>query len=105
MDDNAPVHRAGVVLDAIRDMKWSRLNHPAYSPDLAPSDFRIFPDLKKSIKGKRFSDENELKTAVFQWLDGQQKSYWENVFTQVRERWNKCFLFDGDYVEKCKVTS
>ncbi len=73
MDDNAPVHRAGTVLDTIHDLHWSRLNHPAYSPDLAPSDFRVFPDLKKTLKGIKFQNEDELKSAVFHWLDGQPK--------------------------------
>jgi hypothetical protein len=27
------------------------LNHPPYSPDLAPSDYHLFPGLKKQLKG------------------------------------------------------
>lgn len=101
-DDNAPVHRAGVVLDTIHDLQWSRLNHPPYSPDLAPSDFRVFPDLKKALKGIRFEDDDQLKTAVLHWLDSQPKSYWEKIMIEARQRWQKCFNFSGDYVEKCK---
>jgi hypothetical protein len=29
-----------------------RLDHPPYSPDLAPSDYHQFPGLKKQLKGK-----------------------------------------------------
>jgi hypothetical protein len=28
------------------------LDHPPYSPDLAPSDYHLFPGLKKQLKGK-----------------------------------------------------
>jgi len=28
--------------------------HPAYLPDLAPSDFFLFPELKMKLKGQRF---------------------------------------------------
>lgn len=100
LDDNAPVHRAAVALDALHRLQWSRLNHPPYSPDLAPSDFRVFPDLKKTLKGKRFEDENELKTAVMRWLDEQPKSYWEKAINDCRQRWQVCFNRDGSYVEK-----
>jgi len=31
--------------------------HPPYSPDLAPSDFFLFPKLKKKLKGRRFQTE------------------------------------------------
>jgi len=27
---------------------WEILEHPTYSPDLAPSDFHLFPNLKKT---------------------------------------------------------
>jgi hypothetical protein len=28
------------------------LNHPPYSPDLAPSNYHLFPGLKKQLKGR-----------------------------------------------------
>ncbi|KAH0821121.1 hypothetical protein GEV33_001670 [Tenebrio molitor] len=36
LHDNAPVHKAGVVQDALKKLKFQELNHPPYSPDLAP---------------------------------------------------------------------
>ncbi|UYV83615.1 hypothetical protein LAZ67_23001636, partial [Cordylochernes scorpioides] len=40
----------------------SLTKHPAYSPDLAPSDYFLFGLLKKELKGKRFvSDEDVQK--------------------------------------------
>jgi hypothetical protein len=33
-----------------------KLDHPPYSPDLAPCDFWIFPKLKTALKSHRFSD-------------------------------------------------
>ncbi|GBN39911.1 hypothetical protein AVEN_108299-1 [Araneus ventricosus] len=35
--------------------KVTVLEHPPYSPDLAPADF-LFPHLKGALKGLRFSD-------------------------------------------------
>jgi transposase len=32
------------------------LEHPPYSPDLAPADFFLFPRLKSIMKGARFAD-------------------------------------------------
>jgi hypothetical protein len=34
----------------------SSMDHPPYTPDLAPADFWLFPELKSVIKGKHFSD-------------------------------------------------
>jgi len=46
------------------------LDRSPYSPDLAPSDYHLFPGLKKK-KGRHFSSDAEVITAAETWLDGQ----------------------------------
>ncbi|UYV76704.1 hypothetical protein LAZ67_14001830 [Cordylochernes scorpioides] len=38
--------------------------HPAYSPDLAPSDYFLFGLLKKELKGKRFDSDEHVQKVV-----------------------------------------
>jgi len=33
------------------DFWWEQFDHPPYSPDLAPSDYHLFPRLKKELGG------------------------------------------------------
>jgi hypothetical protein len=48
----------------------TKLDHPPYSPDLAPCDFWLLPEIKIALKGHRYDDisniqhnvVNELKT-------------------------------------------
>ncbi|UYV70544.1 hypothetical protein LAZ67_7003455 [Cordylochernes scorpioides] len=40
------------------------LEHPAYSPDLAPSDYFLFELLKKEVKGKRFDSDEDVQKVV-----------------------------------------
>jgi histone-lysine N-methyltransferase SETMAR len=48
------------------------LDHPPYSPDLAPSDYHLFPVLeKKTMEGRHFSSHAEGIAAAETWLDGQ----------------------------------
>jgi len=35
---------------------------PPYSPDLAPSDFSLFPTLKMGLKGTRFATTEDIKS-------------------------------------------
>ena len=44
-------------------MHWDIVEHP-YSPDLAPSDFFLFPKMKEHLAGKRFVNDEDLKNAV-----------------------------------------
>ena len=47
--DNARVHTCKVAVDAVERNQYELIPHPAYSPDLAPSYFFLFPNLKKDI--------------------------------------------------------
>ena len=49
--DNAHVHTCAVSMDKIMKLKFELLQHPPYPPDLAPSDFFLFPNLKKRLDG------------------------------------------------------
>ena len=62
--DNARVHTCKVALDAVERKGYELIPHPAYLPDLAPSDFFLFPNLKKDIRGLHFWSEEEVVTAV-----------------------------------------
>ena len=43
--DNARVHTCKVEMDAVERNGYEFIPHPAYSPDLAPSNFFLFPNL------------------------------------------------------------
>jgi hypothetical protein len=43
-------------------------DHPPYSPDLTPSDYHLFPALKKTIDMSPFLSDMEIIAA---WMDGQ----------------------------------
>jgi len=71
LHDNAPAHRALVTQKKLAYMGFQYLDHPPYSPDLAPSDYRLFPGLQKQLKGRHFSSDAEVIAAAETWLDGQ----------------------------------
>jgi len=45
------------------------------SPDLAPLDYYLFPELKKQLKGRHFSSDAEVIAAAETWLDGQTSEF------------------------------
>ena len=68
--DNARVHTCKVVMDAVERNGYELIPHPAYSPDLAPSNFFLFPNLKKDIPGCPFRSDEEVVTTVEEWVNG-----------------------------------
>jgi len=58
--DNASPYTSAATRDAIQRLDFSVLPNPPYSPDLAPSDFHLFPKRKEHLKGQRFSCVEEV---------------------------------------------
>ncbi|UYV73796.1 hypothetical protein LAZ67_11000937 [Cordylochernes scorpioides] len=51
LHDNAPSHSSIIVRRFLAKNNVCVLNHPPYSPDLAPCDFYLFPKIKLKLKG------------------------------------------------------
>lgn len=102
LHDNAPVHTCHVATAAIHRCGFEKLNHPPYSPDLAPSDYYLFPKMKKELRGKKFGDDEEVKSAISAYFDSQDKSFFFDGINKLFERSEKCIKVKGEYIEKEK---
>ena len=70
--------------------KWDILDHPPYSPDLAPSDFHLFLHLKKHPAGKKFHDDDEVQEEVMTWFKGLAADFFDSGIQKLVPRLNKC---------------
>jgi len=98
--DNARPHTARVTTALIKDFGWDIILHPPYSPDVAPSDFHLFPDLKKHLGGTHFADGEQLKEEVLSYLHGLAGEFYDQGIKKMVHRMQKCIEVNGDYVEK-----
>ena len=78
------------------------MEHPPYSPDMAPDDFFLFPKLKLLLRGTRFQLVKDMKENSRREL----KSIPENAFKKCFEYWiilwHKCIISGGAYFEAIK---
>ena len=51
--DNAKVHNSKLTSGKYDILGFKRAPHPAYSPDIAPSDFYLFGFLEEKLKEKK----------------------------------------------------
>ena len=75
LHDNAPAHRVLAIQKKLAYLGFQCLDHPPYSPDLAPSGYHPFPGLKKKLKGRHFSSDAEVIVAAETWLDGKPSDF------------------------------
>ena len=100
MHDNAPAHRELASQKKLAYLGFQCLDHPPYSLDLAPSDYPLFPGLKKQLKGCQFSSDVNVIAAMETWLDRQPPEFFFLSVLLKLEQWtNKCTKLRGEYVE------
>ncbi|XP_076172565.1 histone-lysine N-methyltransferase SETMAR-like [Ptiloglossa arizonensis] len=58
--DNAPVYLSIITIAKQVKLPYELMPYPPYSPDLAPCNFFLFPNLKKWLSGKRFMSNKKV---------------------------------------------
>ncbi|UYV63354.1 hypothetical protein LAZ67_2003830 [Cordylochernes scorpioides] len=76
---------AGKVM-AMENFKWEIFTHPPYSPELAPSDFHLYPALKWHLGGKHFANDDEVQAEVNHWLRRQDTAWYNCVRSSDADR-------------------
>lgn len=98
--DNARPHLARTVVDFLNARGIATVPHPPYSPDLAPCDFWLFPELKIPLRGRKFTNNHEVIKAVEARCKELGKDGLAFVFKKWQRRWQKCIRAEGGYFEK-----
>jgi histone-lysine N-methyltransferase SETMAR len=99
--DNASPHTAAVTQLEIDVLGFQRLSHPPYSPDLAPFDFALFPEIKAKLKGHRFESLKQLHSFTLSVIRSFGKDWYQNIIKrQWIKRHERCLLHAGAYFEK-----
>jgi histone-lysine N-methyltransferase SETMAR len=84
----------------LTDLHYELLEHPPCSPDLAPSDFCLFPKLKLFLAGQRLLSNQVVIAVVERYFADLTKNHYGVGIMVLEHCWNKCISLKGDYVEK-----
>jgi len=86
---SSELHRASIPI----------ITQPPYSPDLAPSDFLLFPTLKMCLKGTRFATMEGIKWNATAELRKIPKEAFCRCFQQWQDGRSKYVCAQGSYFE------
>ena len=87
-DNTRAIHTCPAPMAKFNKFRYELLPHPAYSPDLAPCDYFLFPNLMKWFEGKRFTTREQLIAETEAYFEGLDKSYYSNGLKKL-ENWIK----------------
>ena len=99
LHDKAPIHKCKIVQAAIRQAGFIDLNHQAYSSDITPSDYHLFSSLKKFVRGKNFSSDDEAVTTVEEYLTNFNSEFFCKGMQSSHDRWQRSVASEGQYIQ------
>lgn len=68
--------------------------------DVAPSDFRAYPALKKHLGGKKFSSDEEVQEEMVPYLHDAVENWYDTEIQKFVVRIRKVIKRKGDYIKK-----
>lgn len=98
--DNAKPHTARKTKEKINELDaFELLPHPAYSPDLAPSDYHLFRSMAHFLRGRRFNNLDDVEKGCQDFFSSKDKDWYQSGIQQLVDRWIKTINSNGLYFE------
>ena len=100
LQDNARPHTSKTTRQKLTQLNIEVLPHPAYSPDLSPTDYHLFRALDAFLRQKVFTNTDEAQNAFRQFVDSRDKDFWCNGISSLPQRWRHCIDANGAYFDQ-----
>jgi histone-lysine N-methyltransferase SETMAR len=94
--DNACPHTAKKTLQKIEELEGIELlPHPAFSPDLEPSDYYLFCSMVQFLHGKKFQSVADVEVAIEEFFSSEDKEWFYQAFKELVKKWAKTIEHEG----------
>ncbi|GBP05932.1 Histone-lysine N-methyltransferase SETMAR [Eumeta japonica] len=97
--DNASPYTESKTMSFLTSEKVRLVTHSAFSPDLAPCHFFIFPKMKDLMGGLIFTGPEETMIAFNQHVQNMPSDQW-SCFKKWFEQMKKCVKCNGEFFER-----
>ena len=95
--DNARPRVAKVVKGTLEALNQDVVSHPPYSPDIAPSDYNLFPKMDHGLAEQHFTSYEEAKNWVDSWIASKDEEFCKRGIRVLPERWSNVVERDRNY--------
>lgn len=97
--DNAKPHTSKKTKAKLKQLQWEVLDHPPYSPDIAPTDFHLFRALQNYLDGTELNGSDDCQNEVLSFLLGKPQEFFKSGICKLPKRWSEIIAKKGDYLD------
>ena len=95
---NAWSHLGKENQNKLETLGWETVSYPFYSPDLAPSNYHLFRNLKKFLAEKFFNNYDALKNGISNFFGLQPSNFWAKDINDLFICWASVVDNSGNYI-------
>uniref|UniRef100_A0A8R1EW88 Histone-lysine N-methyltransferase SETMAR n=1 Tax=Caenorhabditis japonica TaxID=281687 RepID=A0A8R1EW88_CAEJA len=66
---------------------WTVLAHPPYSPNLAPTDYHLVPDMQRFLEGIDFKTKSDVENWQVSYFASKKPEFWRRGTMSLQNRW------------------
>uniref|UniRef100_A0A0K0FCL9 Histone-lysine N-methyltransferase SETMAR (inferred by orthology to a human protein) n=1 Tax=Strongyloides venezuelensis TaxID=75913 RepID=A0A0K0FCL9_STRVS len=85
--DKARPHVALKTRKKLDELCYEILSHPAYLPNVAPSDYHLFLSLQNFLNGRSFRNDDEVKSALSEYFSKKDRIFFESEIDKLPNKW------------------
>jgi len=98
LHDNARPHTAVQTIRKITEnLGWEILPHPAYSPDISPTDYHLFRHLSNYLHEKNFVSSEHLFSDISSYFNSLPPKFFEEGIRHLPNKWKEVVSNNGTY--------
>ncbi len=98
--NNAKPHTASQMKSTLVALGFDVLPHPAYSPDISPSDCYLFRSMKHSLREQCFNNRYHIEKWLSDFFESKSQSFYEKGIFSLEDRWKQVFRSGAKYVDQ-----
>uniref|UniRef100_A0A8R1I5S3 Histone-lysine N-methyltransferase SETMAR n=1 Tax=Caenorhabditis japonica TaxID=281687 RepID=A0A8R1I5S3_CAEJA len=80
-------HVAKTTESLLETLSWTVLAHPPYSPDLAPTNYQLVPDMQRVLEGTDFKTKNDVENWLVSYFASKKPEFWRTGTVSLQNRW------------------
>jgi histone-lysine N-methyltransferase SETMAR len=82
----------------IKELNWEILDHPPYSPDLAPYNYHLFRSFQNHLYNKKFESFEEVIDAILAYFESKPRSFYNAGIEKLATHWETVIASNGNYI-------